>query len=101
MEIVDEDPIWRQNLPGSQFYEEIGGIVVHSGDMMQFDPSGLVLKLAHLLAVCCHERAFARGLLHDLVDDQLRVVTNVESRSAELDGNARSINEGLVFCGVV
>ena len=71
MKVVDEDPIWRQNLPGSQFYEEIGGIVVHSGDMMQFDPLELVLELAHLLAVCYHERALAGGLLHDLVDDQL------------------------------
>ena len=71
MEIVDEDPIWRRNPPGGQFRKEVGGIVVLSGDMMQFDPSELVLELAHLLAVCCHERALAGGLLHDLVDDQL------------------------------
>ena len=41
------------------------------GEMMQFDPSELVLELAHLLALCYHERAFVGGLLHDLVDDQL------------------------------
>ena len=71
MEIVDEDPIQRWNPPGSQFCEEISGIVVLSGDMMQFDPLELVLELAHLLVVCCHERALVGGLLHDLVDDQL------------------------------
>ena len=71
MEIVDKDPIWRWNPPGSQFCEEISGIVVLLGDMMQFSPLELVLELAHLLALCRHERALAGGLLHDLVDDQL------------------------------
>ena len=71
MEIVDKDPIWKRHPSDSQFCKEIGDIVVLLGDMMQFDPSKLVLELAHLLAVCCHERALAEGLLHDLVDDQL------------------------------
>jgi hypothetical protein len=77
MKIVDEDPIWRWNSPGSQFCEEIGGIVVLSRNLMQFDPLELVLELAHLLAVCCHERALTGGLLHDLVDDQLQVTTDI------------------------
>ena len=71
MEIVDEDPAQRRIPPGGQFCEKIGDIVVLSGDVMQLDPLEFVLKLAHLLAVCCHEEAFAGGLLHDLVDDQL------------------------------
>ena len=71
MEIVDEDPIWRQNPPGSQFCKEVGGVVVLSGDMMQFDPLEFVLELAHLLVVCHHDRALARGLLHDPVNDHL------------------------------
>ena len=71
MEVVDEDPAWRWIPPGDQFCKKIVGVVILSGDMMQLDPLEFVLKLAHLLAVCCHEGAFARGLLHDLVDDQL------------------------------
>ena len=35
----------------ANFFEEIGGFVVLSGDMMQFDPSKFVLELAHLLAI--------------------------------------------------
>ena len=77
VEIIDEDPIWRRNPPDSQFFEEIGGIVLLSGDMVQFNPSELVLKLVHLLTVSYREGAFARGLLHDLVDDQLRVAADV------------------------
>ena len=61
---IDEDPIWSQSSPGSQLHEKIGGIIVLSGDMMQFDPLEFVIELAHLLAVCCHEGAFARGLLY-------------------------------------
>ena len=68
---------------------------------MQLDPLEFVLKFAHLLAICCHEGAFARGLLHDLVDDQLRVTVDVEPRSAKLDGDAQSVDEGLVLHGVV
>ena len=68
---------------------------------MQLEPLEFVLELAHLLAVCCHEGAFVGGLLHDLIDDQLRVIANVESRSAELDGDAQPVDEGLIFQGVV
>jgi hypothetical protein len=101
MEVVDEDALWRWIPPGSQFCEKIGSIVVLLGDMMQFDPLEFVLELAHLLAVCCHEGALARGLLHDLVDNQLRVTTDVEPCGTELDGDAESVDEGLVLCGVV
>ena len=71
MEVIDEDPARRRILPGGQFYEKTGGIVVLSRDVMHLDPLEFVLKLVHLLAVCYHEGAFAGGLLHDLVDDQL------------------------------
>ena len=69
MDVVDEDHAWGWIPPGSQFHEEIGGIVVPSRDVMQFDPLEFVLELAHLLVVCCHEGAFAGGLLHDMIND--------------------------------
>ena len=101
IEIIDEDPARRQIPPSGQFCEKIGGIVVLLGDVMQLDPLEFVLKLAHLLAVCYQVGAFVGGLLHDLVNDQLQVTADVESRSAELDGDAQSVDEGLVLCGVV
>ena len=69
MDVVDEDPAWGRIPPGGQFCEEIGGIVVPLRDVMQFDPVEFVLDLVRLLAVCCHEGAFAGGLLHDLIND--------------------------------
>ena len=86
MDVVDEDPTWGWIPPDGQFCEKIDGIIVLLGDVMQLDPLEFVLKLSHLLAVCCHEGAFV-GLFHDLVDDRLRVAANVESRSAKLDGD--------------
>ena len=68
---------------------------------MQFDPSEFVLELAHLLAICCHERALAGGHLHDLIDDQLRVIADIQPCSIELDGDAESVDEGLILCHVV
>ena len=69
MDVVDEDPARGWIPPGGQFCEEISGIIVPSRDVMQLDSLELVLELAHLLAVCCHEGAFAGGLLHDLIND--------------------------------
>ena len=69
MEIIDEDPARRWILPGDQFCEKIGGIIVLLGDVMQLNPLEFVLKLAHLLVVCCHEGASVGGLLHDLIND--------------------------------
>ena len=63
MDVTDEDPAWGWISPGGQFCKKIGGIVVLSGDVMQLDPLEFVLELAHLLAVCYHEGAFAGGLL--------------------------------------
>ena len=88
MEIVDEDPARRRIPSGGQFCEKIGGIVVLSGDVMQLDSLEFVLEFTHLLAVCCHEGAFAGGLLHDYVNDQLQVTADMESRRAKLNGDA-------------
>ena len=82
MELIDEDPAQKRIRPSGQFCQKISGIVVLSGDVMQLDPLEFVLELAHLLAVCLHEGAFAGGLLHDLVNDQLRVIVDVESRTS-------------------
>ena len=71
MEVIYKDPVNGRFLFGHKFCEEVGSVVVLSRYMMQFDPLELVLELAHLLAVRNHERALARGLLHDLVDYQL------------------------------
>ena len=58
MDVVDEDPAWGWIPPGGQFREEIGGIVVPSRDMMQFDALEFVLELAHLMRGLLQEDSF-------------------------------------------
>ena len=71
--LFDKDSDRRGISLGGQFHEKIGRVVVPLGDVMQLDPLEFVRKLAYLLAVCYHEGAFVGGVLHDLVNDQLRV----------------------------
>ena len=71
MEVVYKDLVDGRFPSGHQFYKEVGSVIVLLRDMMQFDSSKLVLELTHLLAIHCHKRALAGGLLHDLVDNQL------------------------------
>ena len=71
VEVVYKDPVGGRFPSGHQFCKEVGDVVVLSRDMMQFNPSELILELANLLAVRRHERDLAEGLLHDFVDDQL------------------------------
>jgi hypothetical protein len=40
-------------------------------------------------------------LPHDLVDNKLRVAVNVKPLDIELNGNAQTIDEGLIFYHVV
>ena len=43
----------------------------------------------------------AARLLHDLVDDQLGVTSNIEVADTELVGNAQTVDEYLVFGHIV
>jgi hypothetical protein len=42
---------------------------------MKFKTIELILKLSYLLTVCHHVRVTAIRLPHDLVDDELRVIS--------------------------
>ena len=53
--------------------------------------STLVLEAAHCIAVRLHLRVVIARLLHDLIDDELRVTAHVEALDAELDGDAGAL----------
>ena len=71
MEIVMKIPLEDGSRLAANFVRKSAAPLSFWGDVMQLDPLEFVLKLAHLLAVCCHEGVFTGGLLHDLVNDQL------------------------------
>jgi hypothetical protein len=53
--------------------------VVSSGDVVELEPVELVLQVPNLIAVGFHLRVAAVGVLHDLINDELRVTASVEA----------------------
>jgi hypothetical protein len=47
--------------------------------VVELEPVELVLQAPNLIAVGFHLRVTAMGILHDLVDDKLRVAMSVEA----------------------
>jgi hypothetical protein len=57
----------------------VRSLVVSSGDVVKLESVELVLQAPNLITVGFHLRVAAVGVLHDLVDDKLRVATSVEA----------------------
>jgi hypothetical protein len=60
-----------------------------------------VLKVPHLVAVGFHLRVVAVRVLHDLIDHELGITTNIEVSDPEFDGDAQPVNEILALCYIV
>jgi hypothetical protein len=58
--------------------EGIGCLVVSSGDMMKLETIEFFLQPPYLLPVCCHAGVTIVRLSHYLIDDELRVFTDVK-----------------------
>jgi hypothetical protein len=65
--------------PRGYFSQLVHSLVVASGDVVELEPVELVLQAPNLIAVGFHLRVAAVGVLHDLVDDELRVTASVEA----------------------
>jgi hypothetical protein len=69
--------------------------------VIELDALELVLESAHSIAVGLHLVIMATGVLHDLVNHELRISPDVEALDARLDGNSEAAYEGLVLRHVV
>ena len=79
MQVSGED-VWRYCCPPRGYLSQlIRSLVVSSGDVIEFEPEELVLQAPNLIALGFHLWVAAVGVLHDLVDDKLRVATSVEA----------------------
>jgi hypothetical protein len=56
-------------------------------NVIELEAMEFVLKAPHLLAVGFHLGIMAGGVLHDLVDHELGISTDVEVSNPELDGD--------------
>jgi hypothetical protein len=57
----------------------IHGLVVPSSNMVEFQPMELIFQAPNFVAIGLHFLIAAVGVLHDLVNDELRVAPSVEA----------------------
>jgi hypothetical protein len=53
------------------------------------------------LTVCHHLQVHTVFVLHDLINDQLRVSPDLEVLDSELDDDSEAVDQGFVLGGVV
>jgi hypothetical protein len=61
------------------FSQLIHSLVVPSSNMVEFQPVELIFQASNFVAVGLHFSIAAVGVLHDLVNNELRVATSVEA----------------------
>jgi hypothetical protein len=78
MEIFRENVWWNYSLTGSDFCEFIDGLIIPTCDVVKLEAVKLVFKASYLLIVGLHLGIMAARALHDLVDYELRVTSNIK-----------------------
>ena len=69
--------------------------------MVKLETVEFFLQAPDCFAVCVHLGVVAAGLLHDLVDDESGVASDVKPLDPKLDRDMETIDKGLVLHHVV
>jgi hypothetical protein len=69
--------------------------------MVELKTIELLLQLPNLLPVCRYAVIAVVWLTHYLLDDQLRVTTDIKPLNPKLDDNAQAVDKRLVFRHIV
>ena len=77
--VPGEDVRGNRRSPRGYFCQLIRGLVVPSSNMVEFQLVELIFQAPNLVAIGLHFLIVAVGVLHDLVNDELRVATSVEA----------------------
>jgi hypothetical protein len=77
--VPGEDVRGNYRPPRGYFSQLIRSLVVPSSNMVEFQPVELILQAPNFVAIGLHFSIAALGVLHDLVDDELRVASSVEA----------------------
>jgi hypothetical protein len=81
--------------------EGISCFIVSSEDMMELQTIELFLQPPNILSICHHAGVTTVRFSHDVIDDKLRVATDVKPLNLELSDDAQAVDECLVFCHIV
>jgi hypothetical protein len=79
MYVSGEDVRGNRCPPRGYFSQLIRGLVVPSSDVVELEPVELVFQASNFVSVGLHLPVAAVRVLHDLVDDKLRVATSVDA----------------------
>jgi hypothetical protein len=79
MQIPGEDVRGNRCSPRGYFSQLVRSLVVAPSDVVELEPVELVFQAPNLVSVGLHLRVAAVRVLHDLVDDELRVTAGVEA----------------------
>jgi hypothetical protein len=79
MQVSREDVRGNRCSLRGYFSQLVRSLVVAPGDVVELEPVELVFQAPNLIAVGFHLQVTTVGVLHDLVDDELRVTTSVEA----------------------
>ena len=86
--VAGEDARWHGLSAGCRLRKRVGHLVEAPWDVIEFEAIEFILQSSNFLAICSHLGVMTAQLLHDLVDDQLRVTPDVKASDAQLDGDA-------------
>jgi hypothetical protein len=79
MYVSGEDIRGNRCPPRGYLSQLIRSLVLPSGDMVELESVELVFQAPNLVTVGLHLSVAAVGVLHDFIDDKLRVATSVEA----------------------
>jgi hypothetical protein len=79
MQVLGEDVRGNRCPPRGYLSQLVRSFILSSGDVVELEPVELVFQAPNLIVVGFHLRVAAVGVLHDLVDDELRVTASVEA----------------------
>jgi hypothetical protein len=78
VKISRENIRWNHSSTGCDFSEFIGGLIIPACDVVELKAVKLVLKAPYLFTVGLHLGITAARALHDLVNYEMRVTSNLE-----------------------
>jgi hypothetical protein len=79
MYVSGEDVRGNRCSPRGDLSQLVCSLLVPSGDVVELQPIELVFQAPNFVAVGLHPPVAAVGVLHDLVNDKLRVATSIEA----------------------
>jgi hypothetical protein len=101
MKIPRENVEWNHGPVRRDFCEFIGSLIIFARDVVEFEAVEFALKASHLIAVGFHLGIVIVRVLHDLVNHELGITTNIEVSDPEFDGDAQPVNESPILSYIV